>query len=181
MKLTFTECIIALSFALACVSLHAVFLVEQIPYLVEERHVPDHFVGLILIPVIEKAAEHLTAIDEAWDNQMNFALAHVLGATLQTALLNAPLVVVVGWGLQKDMSLNFEIFMIVVLILAIIVVGNFLGDGKSNYLEGALCVIVYAIIGVATAFYPNPPPGQSTDQAPGATTAAPEMMRRLLR
>lgn len=51
----------------------------------------------------EKLAEHLTAIDEAWDNQMNFALSHVLGATLQTALLNAPIVVLVGWGLGKNM------------------------------------------------------------------------------
>ena len=34
---------------------------------------------------------------------MNFALAHVLGSTLQTALLNASLVVIVGWGLDKNM------------------------------------------------------------------------------
>ena len=34
---------------------------------------------------------------------MNFALAHVLGATLQTALFNASLVVIVGWGLGKKM------------------------------------------------------------------------------
>lgn len=34
----------------------------------------------------------------------------------------------------------------VLLILAIIVVGNFLRDKKSNYLEGALCVLVYLII-----------------------------------
>ena len=73
------------------------------------------------MPLVEKFAEHLTAIDEAHDNQvyllpkfmldstwvdlfqMNFALAHVLGATLQTALLNSPLVVIVGWGLGKNM------------------------------------------------------------------------------
>jgi len=34
---------------------------------------------------------------------MNFALAHVLGSTLQTALLNSSLVVIVGWGLGRDM------------------------------------------------------------------------------
>ena len=105
---------------------------------------------------MEKAAEHLTAIDEAWDNQMNFALSHVLGATIQTALLNAPLVVIVGWGLGKPMDLRFELFNIVVLILAILVVGNFLRDQKSNYLEGALCLIVYIIIAVAAYYYPNP-------------------------
>ena len=37
---------------------------------------------------------------------MNFALAHVLGATLQTAMFNAPLVVIVGWGLKKQMVFN---------------------------------------------------------------------------
>jgi hypothetical protein len=94
--------------------------------------------GLILVPVIEKASEHITAMDEAYDNQMNFALSHVLGASIQTALLNTPLVVLVGWGLDKNMSLNFEMFDAIVLILAVIVVGNFLRDEKSDYLEGAL-------------------------------------------
>ncbi|KAI9773564.1 MAG: hypothetical protein M1840_006838 [Geoglossum simile] len=158
-KLTLTESIIAIVFALACVSLHAVFLVEQIPYIVKERHVNDPFMGLILVPLVEKAAEHLTALDEAWDNQMNFALSHILGSALQTALLVAPIAVIVGWGLDKPMGLNFEIFMVVVLILSIIVVGNFLKDGKTNYLEGALCVIVYIIIAITAWFYPNPHQG----------------------
>ena len=102
-KLTLTECILALTIAITFVCLHAVFLIEQIEFMRVERHVPDAFLGLILVPLVEKAAEHLTAIDEAWDNQMNFALAHVLGATIQTALFNGPLVVIVGWGLHKAM------------------------------------------------------------------------------
>jgi Ca2+:H+ antiporter len=56
-----------------------------------------------LVPLVEKAAEHITAIDEAWDNQMNFALSHILGASIQTALLNTPLAVIVGWGLKIHM------------------------------------------------------------------------------
>ena len=115
------------------------------------------FVGLILVPLVEKAAEHLTAVDEAWDDQMNFALSHVLGASIQTALFNAPLVVIVSWGLGFRMDFNFHTFDSIVLILAILVVGNFLRDGKSNYLEGILCVLVYIIIAIAAFFYPDPP------------------------
>lgn len=116
--------------------------------------------GLILVPLVEKAAEHLTAVDEAYDNQANFALAHVLGASIQTALLNAPLVVIIGWGLSSrsdytPMDFNFHTFEAIMLILAIIVVGNFLRDGKSNYLEGSLCVLVYVIIAVCAFYYPN--------------------------
>ena len=130
---------------------------EQIEYIVHEHGVSDAFMGLILVPLVEKAAEHLTgklsscpfshqkcrqswylAVDEAWDNQMNFALAHCMGATIQTALFNSSLVVIVGWGLNKPMDLNFEIFNIVVLIMAIIVVGNFLRDQVSHRSQSCL-------------------------------------------
>lgn len=68
-KFTFTECIIALVLSLAIVTLLAIFLVERIEDIVEAG-VPDQFLGLILLPLVEKAAEHLTAIDEAWDGQI---------------------------------------------------------------------------------------------------------------
>ncbi|RLL93049.1 hypothetical protein CFD26_100946 [Aspergillus turcosus] len=153
-KLTLTESLVAIVFSLTFVCMSAVFLVEEIEAIVE-RGVSDNFMGLILVPLVEKAAEHLTAIDEAWDNQINFALFHCLGPSIQTALLNAPLVVIVGWCLDKNMGLNFEIFMIVLVVLSILVVGNFLRDGKSNYLEGGLCVLVYVIIAVTTWYYPK--------------------------
>ncbi|KAK3991318.1 hypothetical protein QBC44DRAFT_52187 [Cladorrhinum sp. PSN332] len=155
-RLTLSECALALVVSIALVTIIAITLVDKIHYLVVERHVSDAFVGLILVPLVEKAAEHLTAVDEAYDDQMNFALSHVLGATLQTALFNAPLVVIVGWGLGKDMGLNFEVFDLAMLLLSILTVGNFLRDQKSNYLEGALCVIVYVGIAVAALYYPNP-------------------------
>ncbi|KAF2395723.1 hypothetical protein EJ06DRAFT_540246 [Trichodelitschia bisporula] len=172
-KLTLTESILAVAISLTCVAFMAVFMVDRIEYLVEHRNIKDAFVGLILIPLVEKAAEHITAVDEAWDNQMNFALAHILGSSIQTALLNTPLVVMVGWGLGVGMDLNFEIFDAVVLILAIIVVGNFLRDNKSNYLEGVLCVLVYVIIAISAFYYPNPvKPGGEASGAEGEASGA---------
>lgn len=173
-KLTLTESIVALMLALMFVSFMAVFLVKEIHFMVNERHISDAFVGLILIPVVEKAAEHITAVDEAYDNQMNFALSHVLGASIQTALLNTPIVVFVGWGLGYDMSLNFELFDAVVLILAIMVVGNFLRDEKSDYLEGALCVFVYILIAVTAWYYPNPLEEGGTSSAESASSPSGE-------
>lgn len=178
MKLTFTECVLALAVAITLVTIIAINLVGQIKNLVVDRHVSDSFVGLILVPLIEKFAEHLTAIDEAWDNQINMALAHVLGATIQTALFNAPLVVIVGWGLNKQMDLNFDLFTIIVLILAILVVGNFLRDQKSNYLEGSLCVIVYINIAVAAYYYPNTKEGDA--QLEGQNTQGVEAVARAM-
>lgn len=154
-KFTMTETLIALVISLAFVTLLLVFLVEEIEPVVESG-IPDQFLGLILLPLVEKAAEHLTAIDEAWDGMINVALYHCLGPSIQTALFTGPLVVIIGWILGKPMDLNFEIFMIALLVLSILVVGNFLRDGESNWLEGALLVIVYVIIGIAAWYYPNP-------------------------
>jgi Ca2+:H+ antiporter len=78
-----------------------------------------------------------------------------LGPSIQTALLNAPLVVLVGWAVGRNMDLDFEIYMIILVLLSIVVVGNFLRDSKANYLEGGLCVLVYLIISVTTWYYPN--------------------------
>ncbi|KAH9883158.1 hypothetical protein J1614_000014 [Plenodomus biglobosus] len=154
-KLTLIEVVVALFISLACVSLIAVFLVLEIPAIVE-RGVSDAFMGLILVPLVEKFAEHLLAIDEAYDNQMNMALAHVLGASIQTAMFNAPLVVLVGWGIGVHMDYNFAMFEAVALVLAVIAVGSFLRDKKSNYLEGMLCILIYIVIAICAFYFPNP-------------------------
>jgi hypothetical protein len=75
-KFTFTECIIALIISITLVTLLAVFLVEKVEHVVKSG-VPDQFLGLILLPLVEKAAEHLTAIDEAWDGSMVSADRHL--------------------------------------------------------------------------------------------------------
>ncbi|KAI5281240.1 hypothetical protein KEM54_003309 [Ascosphaera aggregata] len=159
-KLTMSECFVAIALSLTSVSMCAVFLVQEIEHIVE-RGVPDNFLGFILVPLVEKAAEHLVAVDEAWDNKINSALFHCLAPSIQTSLLNGPLVVIVGWGLHKSMDLNFEIFMIVVMLLSILVVGSFLRDSRSTYLEGGLLLMVYVIIAVTTFYYPNPTDGRT--------------------
>lgn len=68
-KFTFTECLVAIALSLGIVTMLAVFLVVRIEDVVEAG-IPDQFLGLIMLPLVEKAAEHLTAIDEAWDGQI---------------------------------------------------------------------------------------------------------------
>ena len=49
------------------------------------------------------------------------------------------------------MDLNFEIFMIVLVVLGIVVVGNFLRDGESNWLEGALLAVSFRLSNLYSA------------------------------
>ncbi|KAL8733751.1 MAG: hypothetical protein Q9166_001945 [cf. Caloplaca sp. 2 TL-2023] len=173
MRYTGIETTVALTISLILATLLLIYLVEQIEAVVHSG-VPDQFLGLILLPLVEKAAEHLTAIDEAYDGVINVALFHCLGPSIQTALFNGPLVVIVGWILNKPMDLNFEIFMIVLVVLGILVVGNFLRDGESNWLEGALLVVVYVIIAIASWYYPNPDVATSNGIEALAVSAGPK-------
>lgn len=87
----------------------------------------------------------------------NFAMFKCIGPSIQTAFFTAPLVIFVSWGRHFEaIDLNFEIFQVALLVLSIIVVGNFLRDQKSNYLEGGLLVLIYVLVAVTAWHYPNP-------------------------
>lgn len=61
-KLCATECPISICIALPLVTILAINLVNEIPYIVEEKGIPETFLGLILVPIVEKATEHLTTV-----------------------------------------------------------------------------------------------------------------------
>jgi Ca2+:H+ antiporter len=65
MKFTMIETVVALGISLACVTILLILLMERVEDVVGAG-VPDQFLGLILLPLVEKSAEHLTAIGEAW-------------------------------------------------------------------------------------------------------------------
>jgi calcium/proton exchanger cax len=54
--------------------------------------------------------------------------------------------VVIGWILDKEMSLYFNLFETVTIFVSSFVVNFLVLDGRSNYLEGFLLCICYVII-----------------------------------
>lgn len=53
------------------VSICADYLVDSIDALVERAHISRNFIGLILIPIVGNAAEHVTAVVVAVKNKMD--------------------------------------------------------------------------------------------------------------
>jgi Ca2+:H+ antiporter len=70
-------------------------------------------------------------------------------------LFVTPVIVLLGWILQKNMSLYFSLFETVSLFVSAFIVNFLVLDGRSNYLEGALLCAAYIIIAVAAFFYPD--------------------------
>ncbi|KAK3081064.1 hypothetical protein LTS18_010562 [Coniosporium uncinatum] len=154
-ELTLIGAIVTLLLSTALVGVCAEFLVDSINEVTCEYHVSQYFVGLILLPIVGNAAEHATAVTVAIKDKMDLAIGVAVGSSMQIALLVLPLMVIIGWIADKDMTLVFDDFQIAVLIVAIWLVNYLIGDGKSHWLEGNLLICLYIIIAVAAWFYPT--------------------------
>lgn len=122
------------------VAVCAEYLVGSIDAIVETAHVSKTFIGLILIPIVGNAAEHVTAVVVAYKNKMDLAIGVAIGSSMQIALFVTPFLVILGWIIGQPMTLHFQGFETVVFFLSVLVVNYLIGDGKSNYLEGAMCL-----------------------------------------
>lgn len=138
---------VALVIVTIAVAVCAEYLVDSIDSIVENAHVSRTFIGLILLPIVGNAAEHVTAVVVATKNKMDLAIGVAIGSSMQIALLVTPFLVILGWIMGQPMSLQFEIFETVVFFLAVLVTNYLISDGKSNYLEGAMLLGMYIIIG----------------------------------
>jgi Ca2+:H+ antiporter len=123
------------------VAVCAEYLVDSIDSIVETAHISKTFIGLILIPIVGNAAEHVTAVVVAYKDKMDLAIGVAIGSSLQIALFVTPFLVVLGWIMGRSMTLHFETFETVAFFLAALVVTLLIQDGKSNYLEGVLCIV----------------------------------------
>ena len=149
-----TSAVILLLISTGLVAICAEFLVDSINYLVKSSGVSQVFIGLIVLPIVGNAAEHVTAVTVASKNKMDLAINVALGSSIQIALFVTPLVVILGWIINRDMSLYFSLFETVSLFASAFIVNYLMIDGRSNYLEGALLIAAYVIIALAAFFYP---------------------------
>ncbi len=131
------------------------------------------FMGVIVVAIVGNAAEHSTAILMAMKNQMDLAVGIALGSALQVALFVAPALVFASYLRDTPMDLVFSTLEVIAVILAVLIARMVAEDGESTWLEGAMLLMVYAILAVAFFFLPEgrghagPAPASATSGANG--------------
>ena len=131
---------VALIITVILVAVCAEYLVNSINSIVETTHISKTFIGLVLLPIINNAAELVIAVIVAYNGKMDLAINVTIGSSMQIALFITPFLVILGWIINKPMTLYFQGFETVVFFLSVLVVNYLIQDGKSNYLEGAMCI-----------------------------------------
>ncbi|KJZ70956.1 Vacuolar calcium ion transporter [Hirsutella minnesotensis 3608] len=149
------------------VAICAEYLVGSIDDIVESANISKAFIGLILIPIVGNAAEHVTAVVVALRNKMDLAMSVAIGSSIQIAMGLTPFLVIVGWIINRPMSLHFETFETVAFAVSVLVATYTVQDGKSNYLEGAMLLSLYIIIAVAFYVTPSDALRKATSLIPG--------------
>jgi Ca2+:H+ antiporter len=99
------------------VSIHAEMLVGSIEGFVEQCGISQTFVGVILLPVVGNAVEHVAAVSVAIKDKMELSMAVAVGSATQVSIFVVPVTVIAGWIMDVPMNLAFPKSQVVVYIL----------------------------------------------------------------
>lgn len=78
-----TAAVVMLLLSTALVAVCAEFLVDAIPSMIESSTVSEAFIGLIILPIVGNAAEHVTAVSVATKNKMDLSIGVSVGSSIQ--------------------------------------------------------------------------------------------------
>ncbi|CRG93615.1 cation/H+ antiporter, putative [Plasmodium gallinaceum] len=134
------------------VSIHSEYLVNTIESVIKYYNISENFIGVILLPIVGNATEHLTAVTVAIKNKVDLTMGVAVGSSAQIALFVVPVTVLFGWILNKPMTLAFSPLSTVILVISVIVTMAIVQDGESNWLEGVLLISAYLIVSVVFWF-----------------------------
>ncbi|KAH7921066.1 Calcium/proton exchanger [Leucogyrophana mollusca] len=144
---------VAAGTALLLVTVVTAFCAEYLVASIEETatryNIPKAFIGLILLPIVGNAAEHVTSVWMAMKNKYELTIGICVGSSIQIANFVIPLMVIVGWMTGHPLTLHFANFETIVLFVSVFLVNLLIMDGKSNYMEGLMLVTLYIVIALA--------------------------------
>ncbi|KAJ7816591.1 calcium/proton exchanger, partial [Mycena olivaceomarginata] len=131
------------------VAITAEFLVGSIDGLTESGKISKEFVGMVLLPIVGNAAEHVSAVTVAVKDKMNLSIGVAVGSSIVSLQALPPFSVLVAWGMDKPMTLLFDPFEAACLTLAVVTVNYCVADGKSNWVPGhnIIPLGLYAMLG----------------------------------
>lgn len=150
-----THALVVLVVAVGFIALLSEFLVTAVEPVTQSFGLSEFFLGIILIPLVGNAAEHFVAVQVAAKNKMDLSLSIAIGSSLQIALFVAPLLVFISLAMGNPMPLEFTSYEILAVSAASLIAAFVSLDGRSNWLEGSMLLVLYVILAVAFFFLPS--------------------------
>ncbi len=146
--------IVVLCITIAFVAIISEFLVATVEEATHVLGMTDVFIGVIVVAIIGNAAEHSSAVSMAVKNNMDLAMNIAVGSSIQISLFVAPMLVFCSYFIGNPMDLLFTPFEVIAVAVSVWLFNIIAQDGETHWMEGALCLGLYCIIGMAFYYLP---------------------------
>jgi Ca2+:H+ antiporter len=144
-------------------------IVDTIDGFAYRSKLSEVFTSIIIIPFFSNIAEQVSAVIFAFRNKMDLCIGVTVGSAAQVALFILPGTVLVGWYMDRPMSLYFQGYEVCCLLLSVICVGSVLQGGSTNWMSGFICIGIYWMIASGFSFHVDERLSWETQMAKNST------------
>ncbi|KAH9972678.1 hypothetical protein BJV74DRAFT_879751 [Russula compacta] len=159
-------CLILLVVTVALMGVTAEFLVDSIQFVLTETKIKEEWFGIVLLPFVSFSADGAVAVMFFVRSALRrfcqtpeppdlLAEARAIDLSIQFLLFWMPFVTLLGWWLDKPMSMLFDLFEVTLLVGACFLVNYVTADAKTNWAEGFVLLSFYVMIGLSAWYYPG--------------------------
>jgi Ca2+:H+ antiporter len=145
-QMSFRAGIVWLFIITLAISAMSDILVDTIDGFAHRLHISEVFTSTIIVPFFSNVAEQVSAVLFAYRNKMDLCVGVTVGSAIQVASFVLPGCVIIGWLVDRSMTLYFHAYETVCLFLAVVIIAAILQGGTTNWLVGATCISVYVMI-----------------------------------
>ncbi len=139
----------------AAISILSDLIVETIDGFASGSSMSEVFTSVIIIPFFSNIAEQVSAVIFAYRNKMDLCIGVTVGSAIQIGQFVMPGCVLVGWIMDRSMTLYFRAYETICLLLGVLCVAAVLQGGTTNWLVGVFFVGVFTMIAAGFAFHEN--------------------------
>ena len=101
------------------------------------------FIGFIIFPFLGNVTDYLSACNVAARDYLDITLSATLGSSMGILLFTLPVLEILGWIIDKPMTLQCPPFDIAAVFFSVLVNNTVVQTAKSNYLSGAMCISLW--------------------------------------
>ena len=151
--LGFNYAILWLIIVAGFIALVSEFLTSSIEDAADGAGISRVFLATVILPIVGNAAEHFGAVLFAMKGKADLAIEVAVGSGTQVLVCVLPLLVIIAWICDLDLSLNLGAFESIALVLTIVMVTFAIKDGKATWLTGLQLIMAFIIFSIAFAFH----------------------------
>jgi Ca2+:H+ antiporter len=121
-------------------------LVDTLEGFAQRANLSQVFTSLVVVPYFSNIAEQASAILFAYRNEMDLCIGVSVGSAIQIGALVMPGSVLIGYLMDRSMTLYFHGFETMCYLFAVVVVGAVVQGGTTNWLVGATMIAIYVMM-----------------------------------